>query len=430
MPFPVVRSSTSPLGTVRRAALGAGFAALLAATPALAERADRTKPLTMEADRPCTVDLVRQLSVCNGNVVIAQGTLVIRADRVELRELADGYRTATAIGTPGKPAAYKQRRDGGEEELEGSAERLEYDARSDTLRFVGNAQGTASARQRGRRRHPRQRDRVGQRRRAVQRARWRCHAEQPQRPRARGAEPAPRGGLGSQRTGAGAEPFVAAQPVARGTPLNAPFESAATAPRQASASPLPMGVIDLPAGARAPSTSRLEVSGLQKSFGSRQVVNDVHLAVGAGEVVGLLGPNGAGKTTTFYMVVGLVRADAGAIHIDGEPVHHKPIHQRARLGLSYLPQEASIFRKLTVQENIRAVLELQLGPDGRSLRNAEIEQRLEQLLRDLSIDKLRDSPAPALSGGERRRVEIARALATQPRFILLDEPFAGSTRSR
>ena len=140
MPSPVVRSSASPLGTVRRAALGAGFAALLAATPALAERADRTKPLTMEADRPCTVDLVRQLSVCNGNVVIAQGTLVIRADRVELRELADGYRTATAIGTPGKPAAYKQRRDGGEEELEGSAERLEYDARSDTLRFVGNAQ--------------------------------------------------------------------------------------------------------------------------------------------------------------------------------------------------------------------------------------------------------------------------------------------------
>jgi lipopolysaccharide export system protein LptA len=113
---------------------------LLAAAGAQAERADRTKPLTMEADRPCTVDLLRQVSVCSGNVVIAQGTLVIRADRIELRELPDGYRTATAIGAPGKPAAYRQRRDGGEEELEGSAERLEYDARNDTVRLVGSAQ--------------------------------------------------------------------------------------------------------------------------------------------------------------------------------------------------------------------------------------------------------------------------------------------------
>jgi lipopolysaccharide export system protein LptA len=125
---------------VSRVTLGTGIAALMLAQPAMAERADRTKPLTMEADRPCTVDLVRQVSVCSGNVVIAQGTLVIRADRVELRETADGYRTATALGTPGKPAAYKQRRDGGEEELEGRAERVEYDARADTLRFVGNAQ--------------------------------------------------------------------------------------------------------------------------------------------------------------------------------------------------------------------------------------------------------------------------------------------------
>lgn len=129
-----------PFGAHRRAALGVGLAALTVAWPAAAERADRTKPLTMEADRPCTVDLVRQVSVCSGNVVIAQGTLVIRADRIELRETTDGYRTATALGTADKPAAYKQRRDGGEEELEGSAERVEYDARSDTLRFIGNAQ--------------------------------------------------------------------------------------------------------------------------------------------------------------------------------------------------------------------------------------------------------------------------------------------------
>jgi lipopolysaccharide export system ATP-binding protein len=173
------------------------------------------------------------------------------------------------------------------------------------------------------------------------------------------------------------------------------------------------------------SISRLEAEGLQKSYGQRLVVKEVHLAVGAGEVVGLLGPNGAGKTTTFYMVVGLVRADAGVIRIDGAPVQSLPIHRRSRLGLSYLPQEASIFRKLTVQENIRAVLELQVGADGRPLAKSRIDALLQQLLHDLSIEKLRDSPAPALSGGERRRVEIARALATQPRFILLDEPFAG-----
>jgi lipopolysaccharide export system ATP-binding protein len=171
--------------------------------------------------------------------------------------------------------------------------------------------------------------------------------------------------------------------------------------------------------------SRLEAEHLQKRYGPRTVVKDVHLAVGAGEVVGLLGPNGAGKTTTFYMVVGLVRADAGEIRIDGLPVQTLPIHQRSRLGLSYLPQEASIFRKLTVQENIRAVLELQRGTDGRPLPGRRIEELLAKLLADLAIEKLRDSPAPALSGGERRRVEIARALATQPRFILLDEPFAG-----
>ena len=184
------------------------------------------------------------------------------------------------------------------------------------------------------------------------------------------------------------------------------------------------GTATAPSGEPA-SRSRLEAERLMKRYGPRTVVHDVHLAVGAGEVVGLLGPNGAGKTTTFYMVVGLVRADAGTIRIDGAPVERLPIHQRSRLGLSYLPQEASIFRKLTVEENIRAVLELQHGPEGRPLPKARIDELLEGLLADLMIEKLRESPAPALSGGERRRVEIARALATQPRFILLDEPFAG-----
>jgi lipopolysaccharide export system ATP-binding protein len=171
--------------------------------------------------------------------------------------------------------------------------------------------------------------------------------------------------------------------------------------------------------------SRLEARHLQKSYGSRKVVQDVSLAVDNGEVVGLLGPNGAGKTTSFYMIVGLVRADDGEITIDGRSVEHMPIHRRSRLGLSYLPQEASIFRKLNVEENVRAVLELQRDAKGRSLSRDEIEKRLTSLLQDLRVDHLRDSPAIALSGGERRRVEIARALATQPRFILLDEPFAG-----
>ena len=170
---------------------------------------------------------------------------------------------------------------------------------------------------------------------------------------------------------------------------------------------------------------RLEALHLQKSYGKRQVVKDVSLAVKTGEVVGLLGPNGAGKTTSFYMIVGLVRASAGEITIDGQSIEHMPIHRRARLGLGYLPQEMSIFRKLNVEDNVRAVLELQRDDDGKPLQSQDIEIRLTGLLEDLRVEHLRMSPALALSGGERRRVEIARALATRPRFILLDEPFAG-----
>ena len=174
-----------------------------------------------------------------------------------------------------------------------------------------------------------------------------------------------------------------------------------------------------------PPRSELRAERLKKRYGARTVVHDVQVAVAAGEVVGLLGPNGAGKTTSFYMIVGLVPADAGEITIDGQRVERLPIHQRARLGLSYLPQEASIFRQLNVEENIRAVLELQVDERGKRLSKDVIQERLDGLLHELSIEKLRTNPALSLSGGERRRVEIARALATQPRFILLDEPFAG-----
>jgi lipopolysaccharide export system ATP-binding protein len=165
--------------------------------------------------------------------------------------------------------------------------------------------------------------------------------------------------------------------------------------------------------------SQLRAEKLKKRYKARTVVKDVSLDVSSGEVVGLLGPNGAGKTTCFYMMVGLVALDGGELFLDEQTLTHTPIHRRARLGLSYLPQEASIFRKLTVAENIRAVLEL------RELEEDGIHTQLDSLLHDLHIAHLRNSPAISLSGGERRRVEIARALATQPRFILLDEPFAG-----
>jgi lipopolysaccharide export system ATP-binding protein len=171
--------------------------------------------------------------------------------------------------------------------------------------------------------------------------------------------------------------------------------------------------------------STLNVERLQKSYGSRTVVKDVSLTVESGEVVGLLGPNGAGKTTCFYMVVGLVPLDDGDILLDAKSIAHLPIHRRARLGLSYLPQEASVFRMLPVEENIRAVLELQIDDEQRPLPKNVIDDRLSELLDDLQIAHLRTNTALSLSGGERRRVEIARALAARPRFILLDEPFAG-----
>lgn len=165
--------------------------------------------------------------------------------------------------------------------------------------------------------------------------------------------------------------------------------------------------------------SVLSVKNLQKSFKQRQVVKDVSLDLTDGEVIGLLGPNGAGKTTCFYMVVGLIAADAGSIILNGQELRHLPVHERARLGLGYLPQEASIFRKMTVAQNISAILEINEKDP------AVLRRELDTLLADLRIEHIRDSAALALSGGERRRVEIARVLATRPRFILLDEPFAG-----
>ena len=183
--------------------------------------------------------------------------------------------------------------------------------------------------------------------------------------------------------------------------------------------------------------STLVAENLKKRYGKRTVVKDVSISVSTGEVVGLLGPNGAGKTTCFYMIVGLVGADAGSIVLQNkdkdkdinrgkdEDLFSLPMHERARRGVGYLPQEASVFRKLSVADNIRAVLELQHDAQGKSLKRAAIDAGVDALLEDLQITHIRDSIAASLSGGERRRVEIARTLASKPKFVLLDEPFAG-----
>jgi lipopolysaccharide export system ATP-binding protein len=166
--------------------------------------------------------------------------------------------------------------------------------------------------------------------------------------------------------------------------------------------------------------SSLVVSDLAKKYQSRQVVKQVSLTVDSGEVVGLLGPNGAGKTTSFYMIVGLIACDQGQIQLNGQDVTHHPLHARAQLGIGYLPQEASVFRKLTVADNLLAILQTRAD-----LNPQQQQQKLDDLLNELHISHIRDSLGMSLSGGERRRVEIARALATEPKFILLDEPFAG-----
>ncbi len=164
----------------------------------------------------------------------------------------------------------------------------------------------------------------------------------------------------------------------------------------------------------------LTASHLAKSYRSRQVVRDVSLSVSSGEIVGLLGPNGAGKTTTFYMIVGLVPLNKGSIHIDDNELTHQPMHERARQGIGYLPQEASIFRKMTVHENVMAILQTR-----KDLNRQQQEEEADALLDEFNINHIRNSAGMSLSGGERRRVEIARALAANPQFILLDEPFAG-----
>lgn len=231
--------------------------------------------------------------------------------------------------------------------------------------------------------------------------------------------------LGDSVGGLVASPVRDAPPIGRDRPMHAPdqFQAEFQAEPPRAQAVHPARAATRPNGAGGPQLLKrqgfLAVHSVEKSFGSRQVVRGVSIYVRRGEAVGLLGPNGAGKTTVFYMITGLIKADRGAIELDGHDVTKLPMYQRARLGIGYLPQEASIFRGLTVEQNIRAVLEV-VEP-SRKRR----EQQLDSLLDEFNITRLRKSPSIALSGGERRRVEIARALATRPNYMLLDEPFAG-----
>ncbi len=367
----IARPLLSSLAPARAFAVAALAVALLPGT-AQAEKADRDKPTNVEANQ-MFYDEAKMINTFVGNVVLTRGTLVMQAEKLIVKQDAAGNQFATMYAAPGSMTKFRQKRDGGKDLwIEGyAADRIEYDTKTEIAKLFKAAKVKMLD--------------------------------------------------GSRVTDEVEGEFIQYDSRAEFYTVN----NSATGESKPGGGRVKAVMTSNPVtGQTGRAASQLRVRSLQKSYGARQVVRDVSLDVSSGEVIGLLGPNGAGKTTSFYMIVGLVPSEAGDIMLDGDNISSLPIHQRAARGLSYLPQEASVFRKLSVEDNIRAVLELQ-KPGGKPLSRTEIEQRLDTLLAELQIEKLRDNPALSLSGGERRRVEIARALATSPRFILLDEPFAG-----
>lgn len=339
---------------------------------ALANKADQDKPLVINADK-VDVDDVKQSYQLSGDVLLIKGSMIAKGDKGSILVDPQGYQNIDLKGKLESPATMRQRREGlADEFMQGIGRDVFYDDKKEQVILTGNA--TIK--------------RLLNMQMLDQLQGWQIEYEDIKESYK----------VRPQKVDTKAQPQSRAilAPVRRSYLINM----------------------------ISPKPSTLLAEGLQKRYGSRTVVRDVSIEVKSGEVVGLLGPNGAGKTTSFYMIVGLVPLDGGSILLDGEKISGLPIHRRARLGLSYLPQEASVFRKLNVAENIQAVLELQ-EIDGRPLNKKQIQERLDELLGELQITHLRNNPALSLSGGERRRVEIARALASHPKFILLDEPFAG-----
>ena len=386
----------------------AALTAALAA-PVLALSTDRDQAIEVHADR-FDGDEVKQTAVYTGNVIVDQGSMQITGARLEVRITPKGYRQATVTG---EPSRFRQQRDPDpknpiNEWMHARASKIVYDEETDTVTLIGAAY--LSRTENGKERDMTEGERI-------------VYDMRNARSKVEGSTVK---GEKQRATTIIAEKQYSSCPAYWHTACSCrtalhPPQLIDRPARQEVCNPMANELDD-----RAHKhTHTLAARGLKKNYGSRQVVKGVDLSVKSGEVVGLLGPNGAGKTTTFYMVVGLVVADGGDIELDGRSIARLPIYKRARLGVSYLPQEASVFRKLSVEDNIRAILEMQVDENGRALDTSEIEHRLEMLLDELQIKHLRTNAALSLSGGERRRTEIARALAANPRFILLDEPFAG-----